>query len=75
MKQHVINRRNFMAWTAMILLSVAGIITPIGQSIVMRGFAELVQITARIVRVPCCLLNHSRCFSLDRLDPTCPQCL
>ena len=33
------------------------------------------KVTERIVRFPCWVLDHSRCFSLDRFDPTCPQCM
>jgi hypothetical protein len=32
-------------------------------------------VTERILRFPCCLMDHKHCFSLDRFDPTCPQCM
>jgi hypothetical protein len=32
-------------------------------------------VTERILRFPCCLIDHKHCFSLDRFDPTCPQCM
>jgi hypothetical protein len=32
-------------------------------------------VTERILRFPCWLLDHEHCFSLDRFDPTCPQCM
>jgi hypothetical protein len=36
------------------------------------NFAE---ITEKVERLPCWIVDQSRCFSLDRLDPTCPQCI
>ena len=36
---------------------------------------QLADTTERILRFPCWLMDHRRCFSLDRFDPTCPQCM
>jgi hypothetical protein len=75
MNHRAIDPRHFMTWTAMIVLALTAVATPIGQRIVVSGLVELAEVTERIVRFPCWVLDHSRCFSLDRFDPTCPQCL
>ena len=75
MNRRAIGRQKFIAWTAMIVLFVAAVGTPFGRQVVVGGLVELGQITDKIVRFPCWLVDHSRCFSLDRFDPTCPQCL
>ena len=39
------------------------------------GLVEFAEVTERIVRIPSRILDHKHCFSLDRFDPTCPQCM
>jgi hypothetical protein len=75
MKLPITNRRRFILQSAGItlLLFVLGTLTT--QRIVAGGLIGLAQITERIVHYPCGAVDHCRCFSLDRLDPTCPQCL
>ena len=75
MNHRPIDRRKFMAWTVTIVLSVAAAGMPFGQWIAIGGLVQFGQITERVARFPCWLVDHSRCFSLDRFDPTCPQCL
>lgn len=58
-----------------IVLAVAVLRTPAAQSVILGGLAEFADMTERIVRFPCWLLDHKSCFSLDRFDPTCPQCM
>ena len=60
---------------AVIVLAVAVLRMPAAQSVVLGGLVEFADMTECIVRFPCWLLGHKHCFSLDRLDPTCPQCM
>lgn len=75
MTHPAIDRRKFMVWTAMIVLAFAAAGTPTRQRIVVGGLAKFAEITERIPHFPQWYLDHSRCFSLDSFDPTCPQCL
>ena len=68
-------RRRFAAYAASSVLLLLALRTPTVQSIIFGGLVELADISERVVRFPCWLIDHSRCFSLDRLDPTCPQCM
>ena len=45
------------------------------QNIIVGGLVDFADITERVLRIPCQLLDHEHCFSLDRFDPTCPQCM
>lgn len=67
--------RRFALNTAVIVLVLFAVRIPATQSAIIAGLVEFADIAERVVRFPCWLLDHSRCFSLDRLDPTCPQCM
>ena len=67
--------RRFVLHTAIIVLVLIAVRIPATQSVIIGGLAECADITERLVRFPCWFLDHSRCFSLDRFDPTCPQCM
>jgi hypothetical protein len=71
----ITTRRRFVVHAAVIVLVIVALRTPGGQSIVSGGLVEFADITERVVHFPCLLLDHTRCFSLDRFDPTCPQCM
>jgi hypothetical protein len=75
MTHRAIDRRKFMAWTAMIVLAFAPAGIPTRQRIVVEELAEFAEMTERILHFPWWYMDHSRCFSLDSFDPTCPQCL
>ncbi len=75
MTERVTHRRKFVAYTAMTVLVLIVLRLPAVQSIVAGALIEFVEIAERAMHIPCCLLDHERCFSLDRLDPTCPQCI
>lgn len=75
MSNSVTRRRKFVAWVAMFTLTLASMATPAGRSLAVSALVEFAEITEKAVRFPCWLVDHSRCFSLDRFDPTCPQCL
>jgi hypothetical protein len=68
-------RSKLIALALMIVLSVVAEGTPTGQRIVVGGFINFTEITEKIVCFPNWFVNHPRCFSLDRFDPTCPQCI
>jgi hypothetical protein len=56
---------------AVVLLLLA---LPATQNALAFALEESTEITKRLLHIPCALLDHDKCFSLDRLDPTCPQC-
>ncbi len=49
--------------------------TPNARSFALTGFADFLTFSERVARIPSCIVDPSRCFSLDRLDPTCPRCI
>jgi hypothetical protein len=48
---------------------------PAVQSAVAGSLVEFVEITERAMHIPSWLMDHQSCFTLDRLDPTCPPYL
>lgn len=74
MNLRVTNRRKSIATVAAITLSLIALRMPAVQGILLNGFIEFAQVTEKAACFPYWLVNHSRCFSLDRFDPTCPQC-
>ena len=74
MTDHKTNRGRLAGYALLVILAVLFIRTPAVQRIVAGTLIEFVEVTERVFRFPCALLDHDRCFSLDRLDPTCPQC-
>jgi hypothetical protein len=68
------NRRKLIG-AAGFMLALSIVATPTGRSVAVSALVDFVEITERVARFPCWLVDHSRCFSLDRLDPTCPQCI
>jgi len=69
------NRRTLAGYVAMILLAFFVLRIPAVQYAIAEALIEFIKITERMLRLPCALLDHDRCFSLDRFDPACPQCL
>jgi hypothetical protein len=49
--------------------------TPAERTVALGALVDFAEITAKVFRIPCWITDHSRCFSLDRFDPTCPQCM
>jgi hypothetical protein len=68
-------RQRFAAHASVIVIAIAVLRMPAAQSAVLDGVVGFVDVTERILRLPCWLLDHRHCFSLDRFDPTCPQCM
>jgi hypothetical protein len=69
------NRRKFAVYAAVVVLAFLVLRIPSVQYVIAEALIEFIQITERTLRLPCALLDHDHCFSLDRLDPTCPQCM
>jgi hypothetical protein len=69
------NRRKFASYAALFLLIFLTFRIPAVQRVVAEALIEFIQITERTLRLPCAALGDGHCFSLDRFDPTCPQCL
>jgi hypothetical protein len=69
------NRRKLIAGAAGFMLALFIVATPTGRSVAVSALLNFAEITERVARFPGWLVDHSRCFSLDRLDPTCPQCI
>lgn len=69
------NRRKFIRQMVVIALVLAALSIPTAQRMIAGGSMEFAEITGRIVLLPYWLVDHSRCFSPDRFDPTCPQCM
>ena len=55
-------------------LALIFLISPVGRSSVASTFDWCVQTVDAVTEFPCRIVNNIRHFSLDRLDPTCPQC-
>jgi hypothetical protein len=74
MKQAATTRRKFIAGAGACLFALAIVATPT-RSMAASALLHFVEITAGIARLPCWIVDHSRCLTLDRFDPTCPQCM
>jgi len=55
-------------------LALIFLISPVGRSSVTSTLDWCVQTVVAVTEFPCRIVNNIRHFSLDRLDPTCPQC-
>jgi hypothetical protein len=69
------NRRKLACYVALVVVTLPVFRIPAVQCAVAGALSEFVEIAERTLRLPCALLNHDHCFTLDRFDPTCPQCL
>ena len=56
------------------LLALTLILSPVGRSSVASTLDWFVQTVDAVTEFRCRIVNNIRHFSLDRLDPTCPQC-
>jgi hypothetical protein len=74
MTAHKSNRRRLVGYALLAVLAVLLFRTPAVQRIVADALIEFIETTEKTLHLPCTLLNHDHCFSMDRLDPTCPQC-
>jgi hypothetical protein len=75
MNHRVVNHRKLLAGLGMCGLALAVIVTPTGRNMALGALAEFIEISERVAQLPCWMVNHTNCFSVDRFDPTCPQCM
>ena len=75
MTKLTITRRNRLVLAVSAsMLALALLVSPVGRSSVASTLDYLVQIMDAVTEFPCRIVTNVRHFSLDRLDPTCPQC-
>ncbi len=75
MTQRVTSHSKLIVGVAVLALSLTIVGTPTARNVSVAALVDFAEITERVARFPCWLVDHSRCFPLDRLDPTCPQCI
>jgi hypothetical protein len=75
MRHRITARQRFAVHAAGIVLAIAFLRMPAAQCAVLGGLVGFADTTEPILRFPCWLMDHKHCFSLDRFDPTCPQCM
>ena len=75
MTQGVPNRRRLFVNAALIALALLIFALPVTQNFLACALNEFVGITDRALHFPCTFLEHGKCFTLDRFDPTCPHYL
>jgi len=75
MNELVVRCRKSAVQAMVVFLTIAGLSTPTARTALAGGLVGFADATERILRFPCWLLDHKHCFSLDRFDPTCPQCM
>jgi hypothetical protein len=73
MKPLALHRRNFAAVVGGTVLALAVVATPAGRHFCISALGDLVSFSERCTRFRC--WTFGRAFPLDRLDPTCPQCM
>ena len=69
------NRRRLFVNASLVALALLVLAMPATQNVLAYALNEFAEITERALHFPCTLLDHGKCFTLDRLDPTCPQCM
>lgn len=74
MMPHLMNRHRLFVNAGLIALALFVLAMPAAQNVLAFALDEFTEITERVLHFPCTLLNHTHCFTLDRFDPTCPQC-
>lgn len=75
MKDSIATHRRWFLETGAVLLLLAVAITPIGRRGVEGALSEVAHIGVEVIEFPCKVLAGFRNLSLNRLDPTCPQCI
>ena len=70
----ITRRSRFILSFGASMLAFALLITPVGRSSVASTLDWFAQTVDAVTEFPCKIVTDIRHFSLDRLDPTCPQC-
>ncbi len=68
MKNSILPRRSLVMWALLLTLPLALAGTP-------AACRELYQLGNAVIELPGKIVTGFHNFSLDRLDPTCPQCI
>jgi hypothetical protein len=68
-------RRGIVIGIAACALATVTLATPTGRAVVLASLVRVAEVGTKVLRLPCWNVDHRKCFNLDRLDPTCPQCL
>ena len=70
-----LTRRNRLAVSAAgYVLSLTILLSPVGRYCVASTCSWLIDTSQSFIEFSCKLVRNFRSFSLDKLDPTCPQC-
>jgi hypothetical protein len=64
-------RRRFATGIAVWALATATLATPTGRAVVLASLVYVAEAATKVLRLPYWNVDNSKCFSLDRLDPTC----
>ena len=56
-------------------LTLIFLFSPVGRSCVASSFQWILETVDAVTQFPCRIVSNLRHFPLDRLDPTCPQCM
>jgi hypothetical protein len=75
MKQTATTRRKFISGAAALVLSLDIVATRAGRSLTASALPDFAEINEEVARLPCWIVDRSKCLFLDRFDPTCPQCM
>ena len=76
MATHTIAKRGRLALSfGTSALTLIFLFSPVGRSCVATSFQWILETVDAVTEFPCRVVTNLRHFSLDRLDPTCPQCM
>jgi len=70
----ITRRSRFILSFGASMLALALLITSVGRSSVASTLDWFIQTVDAVTEFPCKIVTDIRHFSLDRLDPTCPEC-
>jgi len=68
-------RSKSLAITGICALAAVLLLTPSVQTIVQDAIGSVAEGTVKSLIRPLWPFGHGKCFTLDRFDPACPQCL
>ena len=75
MARCVTNRFRLVSTIVLCALVVAILATPAGRAVAFASLVRVAEVSSKILRLSCWIVDHSKCFTLGRLDPTCPPYL
>jgi hypothetical protein len=68
-------RRRLVTGIAVCALATATLVTPTGRTVALALLVHVTEAATKVLRLPCWNVDRSKCFSMGRLDPTCPPYL